>query len=77
MHIFANPNGGPERLSHIDHLVAKYTKDESIWFVDSARAYLASCMDNPDRNNKLFRINHNDKEHGFVWHFFVDFEEQV
>ena len=78
VHVFANPAGGPERLSHIDHLVTKYTLPKSTWFADSAKTYVAYCLDNPQMEITLCRVNHNEaKDHGFVWHLFIDDEIAV
>ena len=78
LHIFANPTGGAERLSHIDHLCSKYIAPSSIWFVDSAESYRAWALDNPEHNVVLCRVNHKEaKDHGFVWHLLITPEIEV
>ena len=77
IHIFANPSGGAERLSHVDGLMTKYIKEDTTIMVDSATAYVAWCLDNPEKRMRLCRINHKDKEHGFVWYLFIDEDKKV
>ena len=58
LEVFANPSGGPERLTHVSRILSGNLEPKTILRVDKARAYLAWAMDNPDVSlivdNKIF-----------------------
>ena len=48
--VWANPTGGPERLSTIAQLFDEHVADRSIVRVDTAHAYKSYCLDRPEVN---------------------------
>ena len=74
--LFANPSGGPERLSHIS-LLWDMIQPKSVVKVDTARAYLAAAMDDFEKGVVLLRISHKQaKEYGLSWTLIVGPEEE-
>ena len=74
--LFANPSGGPERLSHIASLWEKI-QPKSVVKVDTARAYLAAAMDDFEKGVVLLQISHKQaKEYGLSWTLIVGPEEE-
>ena len=74
--LFANPSGGPERLSHISSLWGNI-QPKSVVKVDTARAYLAAAMDDFEKGVVLLRISHKQaKEYGLSWTLIVGPEEE-
>lgn len=71
--VFANPGGGPERLSHIKPYFDEILLDNSITLVDCARAYYGYVLDNPEKQLLLCRANHSKANtEGFIWTLYLD-----
>lgn len=73
LHVFANPQNGPERLEHVRPILDQHLADGSILLTDSARCYDSYVMDRPAKQLMHCKINHAEKkDHGFVWLLWVD-----
>ena len=76
LEIFANPQGGPERLSHIKKVLDENLAYGSILHSDSVRSLKAWVNDNNHLNIMHILINHSEaKLFGFTWYLFVDHED--
>ena len=73
LHVFAHPEGGVERLSHVKAVLDGKLGTGTILHTDRARAYSAYVVDNPHLKLSHCRVNHSaaDKE-GFSWNLYVD-----
>ena len=75
-HVFAHPEGGVERLSHVKEVLDGKLGTGTLLHTDRARAYLAYVMDNPGLKLYHCRVNHSeaDKE-GFSWNLYMDADD--
>ena len=73
MDVFAHPEGGVERLSHVEEVLDGKLGTGSILLTDRARAYSGYVKDNPGHQLYHCRVNHSaaDKE-GFTWNLYMD-----
>ena len=51
--VFANPSGGPERLTHVTKILTSNLRPKTILRVDKARAYKGWVQDHPEVSNAL------------------------
>ena len=74
--VFAHPEGGVERLSHVKEVLDGKLGTGSILHTDRARAYSAYVRDNPDLELYHCRVNHSAaEEEGFTWNLYMDAED--